>query len=85
MEQFISFTIILIVFIGMSVYMHFKKRTGHEEPLWRLIIRSSAIIVLSAIFLANENLGPVSTTIAIVFISITTIFSTIQIIKKVIT
>ncbi len=78
------FAIILILGIGVFLYMRWKKRTGYEEPLWMLIIRFIAVIVLSVMFLLTDNnLGPVGRILAILLCSTMAVLATIQIIKKV--
>lgn len=83
MDAIWPFLLIIVVFAGMQIYMNKVKKYNSEEPLWRLVIRGVAVIILSCMFYFSANLSPVLKVIAFVLCTTMAISSTIQIVKKV--
>lgn len=83
MEKIWPFALIFIIGTAVLIYSRWKKKTRYEEPLWRLILGLIAVIILSVMFLTNDNLKPVGRIMAIVLCSTMFVLGTIKIVKKV--
>ena len=45
MESIWPFILIIVVFAGMQIYMNKPKKSDTEEPLWKIILKVSAVII----------------------------------------